>query len=464
MLITRVKPSILALVFLFFFTASTYPGWMSGDSYTYWVEATGQFLISDWHSPVLSYFWSFLGPWKLGPAIPFLLQLALITFGIFKLVSLLERKSLIAAWLALLLIISSPLLWIAPWIWTDNYIVALILGAMSTFVLSLEREKKRYSRIILLFLSICFLAIAALARPYMFIPLFILTIFFSSYQTKKNAKKIIPLVFIAVFFVSYFSQSLVIEVWKSGSQAQTMLFDLAGIECSTREKFSQTPKVGLVPRELINNPQVNDFCESYDPKRFDTLFWIADKNRSYFRMPASNLEFNQVFTAWSSSIQRFPMEFIKKKSTFAFRLISLSIDDEAFPIQGGSFKAEGLIGLGPDYLDNPYKKMFLSQSNVTAHYLSAPARVVNFLVPQVTSIFFIWISIVVIFIFVSRRFFDLSKKQFLLSQMPGILWFLEMSFVAPALGFRYLFPGIVLNISCLLILIYCAKSLTRKTL
>jgi len=437
---------------------------MSGDSYTYWVEATGQFLISDWHSPVLSYFWSFLNPWTLGPALPFLLQLSLITFGIFKLFCLLERNSLISAWIAILLLISSPLVWIAPWVWTDNYIVALILGAVGTFLLSLEKEKKSFSKFFLISITVFFLAIAALGRPYMFIPLFMLTIFFSTYQIKKTTKLIVPLAFSVFFFASYVAQNLIIDVWKSGSQAQTMLFDLAGIECNTREKLPQTPKVGLVPRALIINAEVNDFCESYDPKRFDTLFWIADKNRSYFRMPASNQEFKQVLTGWASSIQSYPLEFIKKKTIFSFRLISLSIDKEAFPIQSGSFKVEGLIGLGPDYLDNPYKKMFLSQSNVAAVYLSAPARFVNYLIPQVTSIFFIWISIVLIFIFISRRFFLLDQKQFLLSQMPGILWFLEISFVAPALGFRYLLPGIVMNLSCLLIFICHRKPLTRQTL
>ena len=445
-----VSPSNLILVWFSFFALATFPGWMSGDSYTYWVEATGEFLISDWHSPLLSFFWSKLNPWEFGPAVPYILQLVLTVFGLNRIIKAMESKFTAASWVAAVLVSSTPLIWITPWIWTDSYITALLLSSLGFFINYQRSKSKFWQRVYYLGLIVC-LTFSAMGRPYLVFPLLFFSYLMQRLSKKSDLKRLITFLFLIAFIFAIVFQQANLNYWHSGSQATTMLFDLAGVECKSRKIESRTPREGLVPREFILNTDVSDFCESYSPATFSTLFWTADKSRSYFRMPSSSEEMRNVTGLWVKNFIAEPAPILLKKSIFLKELILLEIDSESFPLNEVELTESGTIGLSSGYLNNPYKKMYLSRGGLLLEILSWPSRMVKEHLGFLTS-YFGHLFLVGLFYLVYRRgHVSLSGKNLMYSQIPSLLWVVEFGFLAPALGFRYLFPGFILSIAGLVL-------------
>jgi hypothetical protein len=96
---------VILVVGWLWFLVYAYPGYMSGDSIWQLAQARGTEELSDWHPPMMAYYWRFLDAFVSGPILMLVLQSVLFLAGLYALFlrAMSKRAAAITAVVMLLL-------------------------------------------------------------------------------------------------------------------------------------------------------------------------------------------------------------------------------------------------------------------------------------------------------------------------------------------------------------------------
>jgi len=436
------KYSISSIVFAVFFITAAWPGWLSGDSYTQWVEATGQFIISDGHSQQLSLAWSLLFPEELGPTMPFLLQSLSYFVGIALIQIWIEHRSRVYALIFFCLIAVAPFTWTVAWISKDSFIVSLL--ALSTGLgIWAPKPTSRIVRALLLSASAFALGLAAVGRPYMFPFLLIWGLTVTVLLNPKKLGKWLTVVLAVsstTFSVAVFLPPALSPPYPQYIQGSTALLDLARIECRTRSIESMTPDSGVIPRQFIVNGELADICSKYSLSVWDPLVW-GDPNGVRVRLPISPEENNELWNSWrNATVSNFTVLTSAKVENFVALLTTPDLSYYPNPAKESSKPG----GMGIPVEVYVYGGNFLSRGGPVLAVMSIPVNMVTSVSPLLVSgLFWIILLPITMFIFgkINNERKNSSRKLVSLLLASGLLWALAISFVGPAIPTRYIMPG-----------------------
>ena len=450
----RYSAPIFSAIFALFFWIGAFPGWMSGDSYTQWVEASGQFLISDMHSAQLSKAWSLLFPNELGPIIPFSLQVLSYFVGLFLFLKWVASRSVGISWIAALLAIMMPFTWTVAWIWKDAYLISLTSLSTGLF-LAASTCRNQLWKITFFFCSAFTLGLASIGRIYMFPALLFwaCSLCFLIYGFQKIWIKISSFILISAIPFAGLGAiwPTLNKPFASYHSASTQLLDLARLECRSRNVEKTTPITGLIPRQLIVNPDVADICSQYNPYFWDDIVWTSPEE-VHVRVPASDAEAAALFDEWKGAITARPNAILAAKIEAFNQLLSIS-DFPEVPHHDAQPYNYGGLGLSLDN-ERPYGGFFPSRGGAILAFVATPADLVVSTSPQVLS-GLIWILIIPIaLLFVGVGLFkSLRTNRYLPILSSGLIWGIFATLVSPAIVTRYLGVGVMMNFFAAVLLI-----------
>jgi hypothetical protein len=424
------------------FTAAAWPGWMNGDSYTQWVEATGQFPVSDWHSAQLSTAWSWLIPGELGPRGPLLLQSFAFFLGLASIVAWVERRSSALAGCLFSLSWIAPSTWTVGWVIKDAYIVSCV--SLSTGLLLMSTVvQRRLGWLPLVALSGMVLGVATAGRPYMtpVLAIWAVALVLSlGLDLRRGTSLVVLLSFILAFLLVSVAWPRLDPPYRQYVAGSTQLLDLARIECRARVPASQTPSRGAIPRWLIVNPSAGDICANYDPNFWDRLVWTAP-NEVHVRLPTSEHEAKRLRSAWLRGIRSDFSSLAAAKIEATIALLTTQTNAEV-PSHVSQASKPGGMGLGLD-APHPYGGSFPSRGGIFLAVVGAPADVAFSWQPALRA-GVVWLVIVPLgALLIRRRRPSTRRAQLgtLLLVSSGLIWALVITVVAPAVVSRYAAPG-----------------------
>lgn len=433
------KWSIATLVLGLLFLRAAWPGWMTGDSGTQWMEASGSVLVSDWHSAQLSTAWSWLGPNTHGPRGPFTLQVLCYFVGMTAIVWWAENRSAKVACGAFMLTLIAPFTWTVGFIWKDAFIISVLSLGTGILVTATVCRKTITSRVLLVLAGMV-LGAAAVGRPYM-LPILlawpiavILVLWTRDGLARASLVVCVPLVL---------STASLVIVWPAVQPAypthiagSTQLLDLARIECRSRPVVSSTPASGLIPRNLVVDPQKADICSEFDPYTWDYMAWLAE-DTVHIRLPQSEEESSQLQSTWIRAALAHPGVIAAAKIEAWVRLLTLQDNEEVPPLET-SPSAPGAVGAVA-----PNVRSFPSRGGVGLALLLAPAQLVYALSPTLLT-GLVWLLVVPVGYAASptgRRCFRTKPVGTVMLASIGLAWASLITLAAPAIVTRYWEPG-----------------------
>lgn len=433
-------------IFGLMFWLSAFPGWMSGDSYTQWVEASGQFLVSDMHSAQLSRAWSYLLPYQLGPIIPFSFQVLSFFVGLFLFLKWISERSVFISWLALIAVALMPFTWTVAWIWKDAYLISMTLLSTGLF-LSASNSRNRPFRLFQFILSALILGLASIGRIYMFPALIFwaVCLLFLVFGTKAIWGKLVAFVLVsAIPFVG------IGIIWPSISKpfpsfhsASTQLLDLARLECRGRSVEESTPIEGILPRNFIVNSEVADICSQYNPYFWDNIVW-TNPEEVHVRVPNSDKEAAILFQAWKDAVFAHPNSLLAAKIEAFNEMLTLTDFPEVPHHESQPYRYGGM-GLSLNN-ERPYGGFFPSRGGALLAAVATPADLFVSTFPELYS-GLLWIILLPLLVLTygylkHQNFRRIRYTPILFS---GLVWGILATAVSPAIVTRYLSVGIMMN-------------------
>jgi hypothetical protein len=436
--------SISMLVFGVIFGALVFPGWMTGDSGTQWAEASGIFLISDWHSPHLSWAWKQLKPIEYRQQIPFVLQILSYFGGMVLICVWIEKRSKKIALLFLLVVMVAPVTWTVAWVTKDAFFLSAVSLATGLGLFGLDHSRRVW------YLSVPVFGVASLGRPYMapVVLLWIICIYvlFSKRKVTKKSVVVSLLIFsVSLMFLLIYVPNQ-IGVYKTYVSGSTKFLDFARIECGARPILESTPERGLIPREFMVNLDKGDICSFYDPYIWDPLIWPPGESASV-RLPTSDGE-AEILTSkwielWSENLNvlaemrlRMFGEFLMARNNLEIpKDISSLVEDEKIGDVSVDVKKWG------GYLPSRGSKALA----VVGSPIVLLANLTTwFTIPGIGILLF---PLSLLFSRNTRKYvYNNSMFTFAYLSM-GLIWAITFAWIAPANMTRYMSPGIFFGIT-----------------
>ncbi|KQA14267.1 hypothetical protein CGT86_03655 [Vibrio cholerae] len=312
---------IVASIVLYTF----YPGTYTNDSADQLHQAiTSNY--SDWHPPLMSFFWSILLSYT--PSYPILFSIIVVLFVLGMLgvsVFLIIEHRYIAA-------LFTPLLTFTPYIvnfigvvWKDVFLAASLLVSVSILLFA-NYSKNRYLLLFIYTSSILFSIIAVGIRTNaVFIPIFMIS--YASYNMFKGKLKLLKTLMTTSFIMllvflanSEFKKN--INSVESYPIQYLQLYDLAGI--STRIGTSLFPEY-ITKSEAYNFETVKSYyIESLQTTgNANKLVFLRDKEPAILPLTINKENLSELKIAWLKSIFEEPVAYIKHRlSLMKFFLFS----------------------------------------------------------------------------------------------------------------------------------------------
>lgn len=423
--------------------SNSFPGWMSPDSLWIYAQANSGD-INDWHPPALTYIWSFLFPNELGPAIPFVVQNLIFWLGAWSIFRYLVVAVRGFALFFPLLLIQFQFTWNIAWIWKDAFELSMLTGAIGLFLHS-SKDLSIGSRKKIRLIALSMIGLAAVVRWYL-VPSFILiaiaiTLFvekdnqplkfrFGKKSVSSTAMAGITVLGIALCGLAL--EAAVVRPSHTGASSGTLLLDLARFQC---EDSGDTKN--WIPAKYISQKKT-DLCANYSRYAWDPLIHPTNSNQTSIILPegAPDIELIQ---NWIGAIGERPGQFVLAKFEMLGKLL-IATDEESPSMDKSGALMKMRYEIGADV--GVYSQ--LNPSYLVARY---PALVTNKTIPHIFSssilpVLIFPCSSLIILALLKRR---LDKFSLLLAVSP-MVFAINMAFVAPAIGNRYLSPAAMLGV------------------
>ncbi len=319
-----------------------HPGRLTPDSWEQLQQAENVTSLTDWHSPIVAWIWSFFAPLLGQPTSALSMQAILIclypSFSMFEHVKRgLNAKTILASTLSYFfvctLIVLSGLI-------TKDVLLSALLLCLLLSVANLSRRSTPENRDTAELVLFCLLVLAV--RPTNFLLAIVaLLITVSVYQCSTRQRTVaiivsllLPLSVPANNWISRY----VFAAHPSGVERSLIIFDAAGISQGLNENvFTQLP--GWRTADL---PEPKT-C--YTPKQWDDFAWGACKGYSDEFDKIIREQSVSVVTWWISLIIRHPKEYIEHRLKYTYRLlINDGTQNKAITSTPPTFEAEN----GPD--------------------------------------------------------------------------------------------------------------------
>ncbi len=427
--------ALLTVFFGFLFTSAAWPGWMNGDSGTQWMEASGRFLVSDWHSPQMSWAWSFMNPDELGPRGPFLIQSIIYFTGLALIVHWTELRSTKAAMMVLVAAVVGPYTWNIGWLTKDAFIISFLSLSTGLFLSGTYLRRKIFWQIGSGFA----LGVSLIGRPYMapvlLIWAFALVIMVIPPTRRSKILIVVIAPAIIVSSLGIFAYKSVLPPFPTFASSATAILDVARAECFSRPRETVTPLKGVIPRSLIVNGEMADVCASFTPNMWDDISYRAYQT-AHIPLPKSGDEADLLREAWIKVLREYPsIIFTAKIESGVALLLTQSI---YIPELKLSASIPGRIGT-----TSPDVKKFPSRGGVLLALLVAPAQLLVTALPF-TQMPVFWIFLLPGLFLLRFKAQNPSRRRLkegiFLFSVPSI-WLSLFTLVTPALDSRYLIPG-----------------------
>jgi hypothetical protein len=326
---------------------AAFPGWMSTDTVLTWKQATGESPFRDLQTPMLSWFWSFLAPARIGPLGPLLIQLTAFWVGV-AVVGLLASR--VRAWIGVLLpwvLLAIPQVWVLGYAWKDSafmacLVVALALFAWSTF--GVTSSGKRLSLVAGALMGAS-LGFAALVRWYLLPGLLVMAVGMAVLMVVRHGRR--PMLFFAVglavtTLLGFGFQATVIQPAKGFNSTTALMFDLARLQCKS------SPGV-TVPAQLVI-PGTAPFCDRISAYSITTLFFPPDAATETLRWPTAS-DVGPVREAWIEAARTRPADMFEVKLEYLMWSLLFRPETYLQPLgnaeQATLFNsADGSVGIG----------------------------------------------------------------------------------------------------------------------
>ncbi len=452
---STVLPTLLTLGLAGYFILATWPGWLNNDSVGMQIEAETR-LFTDWHSPALTWLWSYLQPEATGVLWPYVLQQVAFWVGVSLLV--LVSSSAIGYWSLLLpfTIIFSDHIWEIAWLSKDATAVSLITLSLGSFALALFASKGRY-RFAYGCIAFGSLGLVTVARWYLLPALLVLLAAYVwalrgrlvTLSTQKNDSGVLKAAALAippVFFVlgavgPAVVERAVIQPQASYHSSSTQLLDLWRASCINENSLSAT---GRFPPELVT-VRSESICSGFNPYIWNEVNteWLDPKtNRTSARLPQSETEAAALRDAWVEAWVDRPGTLLYARAITTAQLLRL---------------AEYWTTLGPP------EKVFggearLALARIPMQLMSAGDSVSNVL----RNAFLYVILLPVILIVVLRvRKLPVTGWSYVALVFP-LAWVANMALVAPAIDTRYVAPAVAASLGITFIVVTQAVTAKRR--
>lgn len=425
------------------FVVSAAPGWMSPDSFDMYLQARSQ-RYSDWHSPLLTYAWSFAIPEKLGPVIPFVLQNALFWCGVFMVFSFLRTRVGFWALFLPVILIQSQFTWVVAWLWKDAFEMAFVSLCVGFLSRAVDAKTTKSSNLFEI-LAVLSLGAVSFARIYLAPVLVVLTIAIHILvrQIRKDTQTKAPIglgislaVVLSTMAGGYLIETFVVKPITAGGASSTMLLDIARVQCENPGK--QTVQI---PAEYINRG-TGDICENYNPVNWDPLMWPTEKGHTGLKIPEGSPN-NNLRETWIEGLLKSPGHYVEGRlKLFAANLIAydfvapeLRFENQLKPSSFGFGESLGF----PNFQDNSFLYVFLkfplALTNDTALHWALSSSI----------IFIVVLPVLTLLVVQRKRKKYSGELHFPILSVP-LLWAANMAVLVPSVGLRYLAPAALLSV------------------
>lgn len=446
-----------------------WPGWVSGDTNTMWYEATGRFAVGDRFSPHLSQFWSLLEPERLGPAIPFVIQIGTFWMGVGLTVWVMSRHSVFWAAVFLVAVVISIPTWIAAWVINDGSMVATIVFSIGVIALAADLSRRgkprRVLAVALALVGASLVGLSASGRIYM-VPVmwaWVFLMFWCVWRPRRffwlprvGLVLAISATFVltVVGVVSY--QRYVVSPFKMYAAGSTMFLDLARIECVDRSLSEVTPSRGLIPRSLIINGDGDDVCKNHSRFHWDYMVgYFPGPGTAFVRLPLTEGEYAELQTAWVDTVSAEWRRLLVDRAFMFMEFLRTSPEPGLLPDQAAEYERGGMGccevgGLYPSRGGTSLQAMAMG-------YTSTLGRVeaLNAVWLPVLALPLLMLAVVT---FYCRRF----RWSFLGLCILPLVYVAAFSMVAPHVETRYVAIAEVMAMSTFVVAVITTSGLRRR--
>jgi hypothetical protein len=296
----------IALLCAFGYVVAFFPGLMTEDSHAVYAQARAHF-YTDGHPPLMGLLWHYLNFIYPGPALMFLLNMALLWMGIYVLMTRIVPKGWLS-YVCLALPFSPHVLASAGFIWKD-ITFTFGFGLLALVVISHYLRGTRLSRGgLVLFFALLFYCSAVKYQGRFVLPVMLCALMHVQYGGNFTVKSLLRVVCVSAVVIFGIDGVNHVLVTQRGAGTQhfwqcVKVYDLAGI--SVREKKH------LVPSFLKRWPdQTPDdlkkvYCLTYD--------YLTNFDYSPLRLTQSDAERVALMSAWRSAVWRYPLSYLKHR-------------------------------------------------------------------------------------------------------------------------------------------------------
>ena len=417
-------PIFVTIVIASLMTFGGWPGWFNNDSRGMQLEAI-QGDISDWHSPVLTWFWSFLLPSNEQLVLPYLLQILVFWTGVFLIVIFATRP--MGWWAALIpaLTLGADHLWEINWLSKDAVALSLVVFSLGLFASSL-RITQVSIRFAIVGVALFVLASISIARWYL-LPACCVLMFAYLWTFPHQRGRVLygRLGLLAIFLIGsfwpIFAEGLVVRPSKSFHSSSTQLLDLWRASCLTNEARASDSKF---PKKLIVR-RSEPICTSFSPFIWNEVNeeWQGqDSTITSVRLPKNETEEDAIRSAWFQTIRTDWPTLLYSRVMTATQLLRPA---EYWTVTGS---------LEPVETSNAR----LTIARIPSEVLASGGVVTNLLR---NGALYVLVLPMVVGIVVWRRARLQVPWIFIALAFP-ITWVANMALVAPAIDTRYVAPAI----------------------
>lgn len=287
------------------FVASAWPGWMSVDSINMLIGATDE-PIDDWHSPILIWFWKYLGASELGPLVPFLVQATLFWVGLLLVAARLQRLGWHTGWLLFPGVLLLDATWTVGWIWKDSFEIAVMVAMVGLAVSTDITKHKRW-----LWFLISILGAGLVATRWYLAPLGLVAIGALLCMTYPVSRRQVLSAF-AVFGIAtvglYSFEKFIIKPEATYAAGTLMMLDIARVECNLGSRDGRALGESLFPPELIREVPGDDICTRFTTYAHDPLFARRDQQvtQTSYVLPDSEASMSRLTNVWLDVAKQYP--------------------------------------------------------------------------------------------------------------------------------------------------------------
>jgi hypothetical protein len=426
--------------FLLLWLGAGWPGWLSPDSVEMMRQAQGLEPVTDWHSPLLTFAWTWLSPRTLGPIGPFIIQVVCVWSGLLLVALWIYDRSMHRAWLLFPAALVVRAIWVSHWIWKDAAALALVSLTLGVAVTAMGRPNGRAARCCLILVP-CLLAAAASIRCYMFpalalgsVATVVLIAATDSMRRLRNALVTNLTVFAVTTTVLLSFQTFVIRPGPAYVPAISLMFDLARVECAVGTAADRSAGRSRFPPTALVTIPGDDLCGHFNPWIHDPLLYPLDADtQSHDRLPGNAREMADLESAWWNTAREHPAIVLLGRSKLFLKLL-LQADIPYVPLPTSSINNSvsgwAAPGVGGDH-------GWPGRGGVPLAFAVAPALLI-------ATASGLWIVVLpaMMMLLIRRRRPALLRRVGLLLAFP-ICWAANIAVVAPAAEARFVAPAAI---------------------